>query len=90
MAYSLVNHLEINNVMYENQFGFLRGRSTVHNITKLTNRISQDLNDKKFVIGVFLDLKKAFDVVDHQILLKKLNNLGIRGDVLLEQELPIP
>ena len=63
VANSLVNHLEINNVMYENQFGFLRGRSTVHNITKLTNRISQDLNDKKFVIGVFLDLKKAFDTV---------------------------
>ena len=34
VANSLVNHLEINNVMYENQFGFLRGRSTVHNITK--------------------------------------------------------
>ena len=82
VANSLVNHLEINNVMYENQFGFLRGRSTVHNITKLTNRISQDLNDKKFVIGVFLDLKKAFDTVSHSILLEKLSKLGITDTAL--------
>ena len=68
--------------MYENQFGFLRGRSTVHNITKLTNRISQDLNDKKFVIGVFLDLKKAFDTVSHSILLEKLSKLGILDTAL--------
>ena len=58
VANSLVNHLEINKLLYENQYGFLRGRSTVHNITKLTNRISHDLNEKKFVIGVFLDIKR--------------------------------
>ena len=56
VANSLVNHLELNDLLYENQFGFLRNRSTVHNITLLTNRISHDINEKKFVIGVFLDL----------------------------------
>ena len=82
VANSLVNHLEINKLLYENQYGFLRGRSTVHNITKLTNRISHDLNEKKFVIGVFLDIKQAFDSVSHKILLDKLENLGITDTVL--------
>ena len=77
VANSPVNHLEINNLLYENQYGFLRGRSTLHNITKLTTRIAQDLNEKKYVIGVFLDLKKVFDTVSHKILLMKLKKLGI-------------
>ena len=41
-----------------------------------------ELNEKKFVIGVFLDLRKAFDVVQHEILLNKLNKLGIANTVL--------
>ena len=82
VATYLVNHLELNNLLYENQYGFLRGRSTVHNITKLTAKISKDLNEKKFVIGVFLDLKKAFDTVSHEILLLKLKKLGISGTPL--------
>ena len=82
VATNLVNHLELNNLLFDNQFGFLRGRSTIHNITKLTSKISQDLNEKKFVIGVFLDLKKAFDTVSHEILLQKLKKLGISGTPL--------
>ena len=82
VANTLVNHLEINNLLCDNQYGFLRGRSTIHNITKLTTKISHDLNEKKFVIGVFLDLKKAFDTVSHNILLEKLTNLGIKDTSL--------
>ena len=83
VANSLVNHLELNNLLYENQFGFLRNRSTIHNVTKLTNRISRDINEKKFVIGIFLDLKKAFDCVSHDILLSKLQKMGI-NDLALD------
>ena len=54
----------------------------IHNLVHLTNFVSKELNEKKFVIGVFLDLKKAFDVVNHSILLKKLNPLGLNGRVL--------
>ena len=54
VAIYLVNHLELNNLLFDNQFGFLRGPSTIHNITKLTSKISQDLNEKKFVIGVLI------------------------------------
>ena len=82
MANNLVNHLELNNLLYDNQYGFLRGHSTLHNVTKLTARIAQDLNEKKYVIGVFLDLKKAFDTVSHKILLMKLKKLGITGKAL--------
>ena len=78
----LVNHLEYNKLLYEHQYGFQRGKSTVHNLTHLTNFVSKELNEKKFVVGVFLDLKKAFDVVNHDLLLKKLSHLGLNGIVL--------
>ena len=79
VACSLVSHLENNNLLYTNQFGFQKGKSTVHSILQLTNRITKDLNDKKYVLGVFLDLRKAFDVVSHDILLDKLRTLGINN-----------
>jgi hypothetical protein len=70
---SLVNHLEINNLLYNHQYGFLKGKSTEHNLLHVVNHITQSLNEGNFTIGVFLDLKKAFDVVDHDILLAKLH-----------------
>ena len=82
VANNLTSHLEVNNLIYENQYGFLRNKSTVHNITMLTNKIAKELNERKFVIGVFLDLRKAFDVVSHEILLKKLSKLGIKDTEL--------
>jgi hypothetical protein len=82
IATSLTNHLELNKLINENQYGFLRGRSTVHSLTKVTNRIAKDLNDKKFVVGLFLDLRKAFDVVSHDILIDKLQRLGIKDKEL--------
>jgi Reverse transcriptase (RNA-dependent DNA polymerase) len=60
----------------------MRNRSTVHNLLQLTNFIAKELNEKKFVVGVFLDLRKAFDVVPHDILIKKLSKMGITGPEL--------
>ena len=82
VANQLINHLEYNKLLYEHQYGFQHNKSTIHNLVHLTNFVSKELNEKKFVIGVFLDLKKAFDVVNHSILLKKLNHLGLNGRVL--------
>ena len=79
IANRLVNHLETNNLLYEHQYGFQQGKSTVHSMLQLTNYIAKQLNEKKYVVGVFLDLKKAFDVVSHDILLAKLKNLGVNG-----------
>jgi hypothetical protein len=76
---SLTNHLELNNLLYTHQYGFLRNRSTEHNLTQVINHISLALNNGNFSIGVFLDLKKAFDVCDHHILLAKLSKYGITG-----------
>lgn len=75
----LVNHLESNNLLYMHQYGFQHGKSTEHNLLQFTNYINTALNEKKYAIGIFLDLKKAFDVCSHSILLNKLKKLGIRG-----------
>ena len=82
VANQLVNHLEFNKLLYKHQYGFQRNKSTVHNLLHLTNFVSKELNEKKFVIGIFLDLKKAFDVVNHSILIKKLKHLGLNNKVL--------
>ena len=82
VALKLTNHLEINKLFYPYQFGFQRGLSTEHNLLHLTNFVSSALNNNKISIGIFLDLKKAFDLVPHTILLSKLNKLGINNTAL--------
>ena len=62
VATQLVNHLELNNLLYKHQYGFLRGKSTEHNLLHLTNKIGKAQNEGNFVISLFLDLKKAFGV----------------------------
>jgi Reverse transcriptase (RNA-dependent DNA polymerase) len=82
VACRLVNHLKYNKILNENQFGFQEGFSTVHHLFKLTNHVTKELNKKNYTVGIFLDLKKAFDVVPHKILLKKLEKMGIGGVAL--------
>jgi hypothetical protein len=77
----LVSHLVDNDLLYKGQFGFQPKISTVHHLLKLTNYVTEQLNKKHYTVGIFLDLKKAFDVVSHKILLKKLKNLSIDGVV---------
>ena len=82
VAINLTNHLENNKILHKNQFGFQRGKSTEQNLLLVTDFISKALNDGEFCIGIFLDLKKAFDVCSHPILLKKLEKSGIKGSTL--------
>ncbi|XP_047131765.1 uncharacterized protein LOC124810639 [Hydra vulgaris] len=60
-------------------YGFCANHSTTQSLIKITKSIRKALDNKNFARGVFVDLQKAFDTVDHSILLKKLENYGIRG-----------
>ena len=71
VSLQLINHLELNKLIYKHQYGFQRNKSTEHHLLHMSNFISTAINENKYCIGVFLDLKKAFDVCSHQILIKK-------------------
>jgi hypothetical protein len=82
VAEKLVFHLKTNDLLYQHQYGFIAKKSTEHNLMHIVNFITSALNDGMYCIGVFLDLKKAFDVCSHSILLAKLNKMGIQGTAL--------
>jgi hypothetical protein len=75
----LIDFLNKNNILFPRQFGFRRGHSTSHALLSITERIFQALDRGQVACGVFIDLKKAFDTVDHDILLHKLSHYGVRG-----------
>ena len=66
-------------ILYEKQFRFRNNHSTTHALLEITEKIKQACDTGQFARGVFLDLQKAFDTVNHTILLKKLTHYGIRG-----------
>ena len=68
------------NCLNELQFGFRDKHSTTHALIKITDSIKKAIDDNNFSCGVFIDLQKAFDTVNHKILLYKLNHYGIRGN----------
>jgi len=67
------------NLLYDQQYGFRSKHSTQHAILDNVNTILQNMDNGKFSCGVFIDLKEAFDTVNHEILLAKLENYGVRG-----------
>ena len=69
----------MNSVIYNLQFCFRQKYSTPHALTYLTDKIRKQLDSGNFACGIFVDLQKAFDTVDHDILIQKLNHYGIRG-----------
>ena len=78
----LYNFLEQHNILFENQFGFRKNNSTIYALMEITERIKESIDNGKFGCGIFIDLKKAFDTVNHKILLTKLEHYGIRGSLL--------
>ena len=73
--------MEENKLFDCNQFGFQKQHSTSNAIITLVDKVSRALDTGKMVVGVFLDFKKAFDTVDHKILLRKLQLYGIGGNI---------
>jgi hypothetical protein len=82
VSIQLVNHLDRNKIIYKHKYGFQLNKSTEHSLIHATNYISKDMNNNKYCVGVFFDLKKAFNVCSHEILLIKLSRMGIRGTAL--------
>ena len=78
----LYNFLVENNILYQKQFGFQNARTTEHAILQLMNQITEAFSQGKYTLGIFIDLSKAFDTVNHSILLQKLKAYGIQSENL--------
>ena len=78
----LYKFLVENNILYQKQFGFQNAHSTEHAILQLVNQITEAFSQGKYTLGMFLDLSKAFDTVNHNILLEKLKAHGIQSENL--------
>ncbi|KAG5666693.1 hypothetical protein PVAND_014708 [Polypedilum vanderplanki] len=76
---SFLEHTESND---PTQFGFKKKKSTADAVIKLLSSVSNALDRQEVVISIFIDVKKAFDTVDHEIVLFKAEKLGVRGLVL--------
>ena len=78
----VMSFLKTKNILYPKQFGFQKGIGTEHAIIDITAKIIDAFENNETPCCVFLDFAKAFDTVNHDILLKKLNYYGIRGETL--------
>ena len=75
----LTSYIEKHDLLNSSQYGFCKGHSTQHAILDIVNDIQSNMNRHLLSCGVFIDLKKAFNTVDHNVLLDKLNHYGFRG-----------
>ena len=78
----IINHLNFNNILCPNQFGFRKGLSTYMPLLLVQEKVTKAFENNKIVCGIYLDLKKAFDTVDHNILISKLSAYGMLGTFL--------
>ena len=76
----MTSFLDKQNSIYSKQYGFRKNHSTIHALIKLTEHAKLAIDKNEFACGIFIDLKKAFDSVSHNILLKKLSHYGFRGN----------
>ena len=78
----LITYFNNNKLLYSKQFGFRTKCSTENAVLDICNHIATNLDNNEIRCSIFLDLKKAFDTVNYEILLRKLYKYGVRGKVL--------
>ena len=78
----LYSYLTLNNILFNKKLEFRAGHSTEHALLELVDQISNTFNDKNYFLGIFNDLSKAFDSLDHKTLTQKLEHYGINGKSL--------
>ena len=76
---SLVEHLDKNDILYHKQYGFRKKYSTSDAMTNLVGDVLKAFEDSSMILAVYIDLKKAFNMVSHLILLKKLSSMGVNN-----------
>ena len=81
MKQFLIEFIESNNILSPNQYGFQRGKSTLDALINFTKNLYSQLDQSNHVLSIFVDFCKAFDTVPHDVLLKKLEFYGIRGNL---------
>ena len=78
----LYNFLKRFSILYKNQFGFRKNYSTKLALVEILEKINLALDNQEIIYGLYLDLSKAFDTVNHEYLITKLDHYGIRGIAL--------
>ena len=74
----IFKYLSENSILYKKQFSFQTAHSTEHVILLPVNQLYESFDESKFALGIFINLSKTFDTVDHKILTKKLELYGIK------------
>ena len=82
MINRVYNYLNDNNLLFHKEFNFRKGHSTNHALIQLNNSIFDSFNQNKYTLGVVIDLSKAYDTVDHNILIDILNFFDIKNNSL--------
>ena len=77
-----MNFLKNHNVFTNFQFGFQQKHNTVHALLNFVDKVTHAIDNSSHLIGIFLDFSKAFDTINHNVLLHKLSHYGIRGKAL--------
>jgi len=78
----LYEYMAFNSPLYKYQFGFRKNHSTSLALISVMDEIYHQIDNGNIIAGIYFDLQKAFDTVDHGILLAKMRNYGVRGIVL--------